>query len=451
MIKKLSKLGLTQKIILGMVAGFLVGTLFKFILAGQDERILFLLGLEIPLKAIIVDGLFHIGGEIFIASLKMLVVPLVFVSLVCGTSSLSDTSNLGRLGGKTIAMYILTTPVAISLAISIALFIKPGEGLNLQSETTFDPGQAQSLTQIIIDIFPTNPVASMASGNMLQIIVFAILFGIAISLSGKAGERISALFSDLNEVIMRLVTILMNLAPYGVFFLMAKLFTTLGFDTIASLAKYFFVVLFVLALHLFGTYSLMLKTMSGLSPITFFRKMRELTLFAFSTSSSNATIPVTMETVKRLGVKNNVRSFTVPLGATLNMDGTSIMQGVATVFIAQVYGVDLSVSDFLMVILTATLATIGTAGVPGAGLIMLTMVLQQVGLPVEGIALIIGVDRLLDMSRTVVNCIGDAMVSCVVAKSENSFDKEVYYDLKAGLKDEEIDFHHLKQDKSQHL
>lgn len=444
MIQKLSKLGLTQKIVLGMLAGFLVGTIFKFILAGQDERTLVLLGLELPIRAIFVDGFFHIGGEIFLAVLKMLVVPLVFVSLVCGTGSLKDTSNLGRLAGKTIAMYILTTPVAITLAIGLALFVRPGEGLNLTSSAQFDPGPGQSLSQIVIDIFPTNPISSMASGNMLQIIVFAILFGLAISLSGKAGERLSSFFSDLNEVIMRLVVLMMNFAPYGVFFLMAKLFTTLGFDTIGSLAKYFFLVLFVLALHLFGTYSLMLKAMSGLSPITFFRKMRELVLFAFSTSSSNATIPVTMETVKRLGVRNNVRSFTIPLGATLNMDGTAIMQGVATVFIAQIYGVDLSVSDFLMVILTATLATIGTAGVPGAGLIMLTMVLQQVGLPVEGIALIIGVDRLLDMSRTVVNCIGDAMVSCIVAKSENSFDKDVYYDLKAGLKDEDIDLHNIR-------
>lgn len=444
MIQKLSKLGLTQKIVLGMLAGFLVGTIFKFILAGQDERTLVLLGLELPIRAIFVDGLFHIGGEIFLAVLKMLVVPLVFVSLVCGTGSLKDTSNLGRLAGKTIAMYILTTPVAITLAIGLALFVGPGEGLNLTSSANFDPGPGQSLSQIVIDIFPTNPISSMANGNMLQIIVFAILFGLAISLSGKAGERLSSFFSDLNEVIMRLVVLMMNFAPYGVFFLMAKLFTSLGFDTIASLAKYFFLVLFVLALHLFGTYSLMLKAMSGLSPITFFRKMRELVLFAFSTSSSNATIPVTMETVKRLGVQNNVRSFTIPLGATLNMDGTAIMQGVATVFIAQIYGVDLSVSDFLMVILTATLATIGTAGVPGAGLIMLTMVLQQVGLPVEGIALIIGVDRLLDMSRTVVNCIGDAMVSCIVAKSENSFDKDVYYDLKAGLKEEDIDLHNIR-------
>lgn len=441
---KNNKLGLTSRILIGMCLGLLTGFFFKWILGGQDERILSLLGMSLPIKAFFVDGIFHIGGEIFIASLKVLVVPLVFISLVCGTSALSDTSNLGRLGGKTIAMYILTTPVAISLAIGFAILVKPGEGVNLQSAAVYNANSESSLTQVIIDIFPTNPIASMASGNMLQIIVFAILFGLAVSLAGTPGKRVTAMFNDLNEVVMRLVTLLMNFAPYGVFFLIAKLFTTLGFDTIASLAKYFFTVLFVLTLHLFGTYSLMLKALSGLSPVVFFRKMRELALFAFSTSSSNATIPITMETVtKKLGVHNNVSSFSVPLGATLNMDGTSIMQGVATIFIAQVFGVDLSVSDFLVVIFTATLATLGTAGVPGAGLIMLAMVLQQVGLPVEGIALIIGVDRLLDMSRTVVNVIGDAMVSCIVAKSENSLDKNVYYDMNAGLKEEEIDFHHL--------
>lgn len=244
---------------------------------------------------------------------------------------------------------------------------------------------------------------------------------------------------------MKLVTLLMNLAPYGVFFLMAKLFTTLGFETIASLLKYFLVVLFVLLFHGLVVYPALLKTLTGLNPVIFLQKMRDAALFAFSTSSSNATLPVTMETVnKKLGVNNSISSFTVPLGATINMDGTAIMQGVATVFIAQVFGVDLSLSDYLMVILTATLASIGTAGVPGVGLIMLAMVLQQVGLPVEGIALIIGVDRLLDMTRTSVNITGDAMVSIIVAKSEGEFDAKVYHDPRAGLKDETIDFHHLR-------
>ena len=439
------KLSLTARIVLGMTAGIAVGFFFQWLLGGADERHLTLIGMSLPLKAFFVDGIFHVGGEIFIASLKMLVVPLVFVSLVCGTCSLSDTSKLGRLGGKSIGLYILTTALAISLAIGAALLVGPGNGVEMQSDATFDVSSAPTLAQVFINIFPSNPIQSMASGNMLQIIVFAVLFGLAVALSGQAGERIAALFNDFNEIIMKLVTLLMNLAPYGVFFLMAKLFTTLGFETIASLLKYFLVVLFVLLFHGLAVYPALLKTLTGLNPVIFLRKMRDAALFAFSTSSSNATLPVTMETVnKKLGVNNSISSFTVPLGATINMDGTAIMQGVATVFIAQVFGVDLSLSDYLMVILTATLASIGTAGVPGVGLIMLAMVLQQVGLPVEGIALIIGVDRLLDMTRTSVNITGDAMVSVVVAKSEGEFNEKVFNDPRAGLKDETIDFHHLR-------
>ncbi len=440
-----TKLGLTARIVIGMAAGILVGFFFKWLLAGQDERMLYLLGMDIPLKALFVDGIFHIGGEIFIASLKMLVVPLVFVSLVCGTCSLSDTTALGRLGGKTIALYLVTTAIAISLAIFAALLINPGMGVEMQSDASFNLSEAPSLSQVFIDIFPSNPIESMAKGNMLQIIVFAVLFGVAMAMSGKAGERLSAVFNDLSDVIMKLVTLLMNLAPYGVFFLMAKLFTTLGFETIASLAKYFAVVMAVLVLHGLVSYAVILKLLTGLNPLIFFRKMRDAALFGFSTSSSNATMPVTMEAVtKKMGVKNSVASFTVPLGATINMDGTAIMQGVATVFIAQVFAVDLTLSDYLMVILTATLASIGTAGVPGVGLIMLAMVLQQVGLPVEGIALIIGVDRLLDMTRTAVNVTGDAMVSCIVGKSENAFDEAVFNDVNAGSKEESVDFHHLR-------
>lgn len=439
------KLSLTARIVLGMTAGIAVGFFFQWLLAGADERHLTLLGMSLPLKAFFVDGIFHVGGEIFIASLKMLVVPLVFVSLVCGTCSLSDTSKLGRLGGKSIGLYVTTTALAISLAIGLALFVGPGQGVEMQSDASFDVSSAPTLAQVFINIFPSNPIASMASGNMLQIIVFAVLFGLAVALSGQAGERIAAMFNDFNEVIMKLVTLLMNLAPYGVFFLMAKLFTTLGFETIASLLQYFLVVLFALLFHGLAVYPLLLKTLTGLNPVIFLKKMRDAALFGFSTSSSNATLPVTMETVnKKLGVNNSISSFTVPLGATINMDGTAIMQGVATVFIAQVFGVDLTLSDYLMVILTATLASIGTAGVPGVGLIMLAMVLQQVGLPVEGIALIIGVDRLLDMTRTSVNITGDAMVSIVVAKSEGEFDENVFNDPRAGLKDETIDFHRMR-------
>ena len=426
---KVRSLSLTSSIMVGMVLGVLVGFIFQAILAGEDDFLIPLGLFSLPIKAFFVDGIFHVGGQIFIASLKMLVVPLVFVSLVCGTCSLSDPKKLGRLGGKSILLYLVTTAIAITVAITLALLVNPGEGINLPSDATYSAKEAPTLAQVIIGMFPTNPIDAMANGNMLQVIVFALLFGVAMALSGKAGKRVATVFEDLNTVILKLVTLLMNIAPYGVFFLMAKLFTTIDFKLITSLALYFGVVVFALLIHGFVNYSILLKVLTGLNPVTFLKKMKNACLFAFSTSSSSATMPITLETAsKKLGAHNSVASFTVPLGATINMDGTAIMQGVATVFIAQVFSVDLTISDYLMVILTATLASVGTAGVPGVGLIMLAMVLNQVGLPVEGIAIIIGVDRLLDMTRTAVNVTGDCMVTCVVAKSEGEFDEDVFND-----------------------
>ncbi|HDY7930598.1 TPA: dicarboxylate/amino acid:cation symporter [Vibrio vulnificus] len=425
-------MSLTGRVILGMVAGILTGFAIRALFADNGF-----------VDAYIVNGLFEVGGKIFIASLKMLVVPLIFVSLVCGTSSLKDISTLGRMGGKTLAFYITTTAVAITLALTMGTVFQPGAGADLTAASSFKSAEAPSLGQVIIDMFPTNPISAMAEGKTLQVIVFALLFGIAISAAGKPGERIAAIFSDLNEVIMKLVALLMNLAPYGVFFLMAKLFTGLGLGAIINLGEYFLVLTATLLIHGLVTYSLMLKGFTGLNPLTFLKKMEDAIMFAFSTASSNATIPATMETVKnRLGVDNKIASFTVPLGATVNMDGTAIMQGVATAFIAQAFNIDLSMGDYVMVILTATLASIGTAGVPGVGLVMLAMALNQVGLPLEGIALIMGVDRLLDMIRTAVNITGDACVSVIVAKSEGALDLERFADPKAGEKEEEV---HLKR------
>ncbi|HHF2857896.1 TPA: dicarboxylate/amino acid:cation symporter [Vibrio diabolicus] len=425
-------MSLTSRVILGMVAGILTGFAIRTLFAGNGF-----------VDAYIVNGLFEVGGQIFVASLKMLVVPLVFVSLVCGTSSLKDLSTLGRMGGKTLAFYVTTTAIAITLALTMGTLFQPGAGADLSAASSFKSAEAPSLGQVIIDMFPTNPISAMAEGKTLQVIVFAVLFGIAISAAGKPGERIAAFFSDLNEVIMKLVAILMNLAPYGVFFLMAKLFTGLGLGAIVNLAEYFLVLAGTLVLHGLVTYSLMLKGFTGLNPITFLRKMEDAIMFAFSTASSNATIPVTMETVKhRMGVENRVSSFTVPLGATVNMDGTAIMQGVATAFIAQAFNIDLTMGDYLMVIMTATLASIGTAGVPGVGLVMLAMVLNQVGLPLEGIALIMGVDRLLDMIRTAVNITGDSAVTVIVAKSEGALDEARFNDPMAGVAEEEV---HLKR------
>lgn len=408
---------LTRNILIGMGSGLLLGSLIHWADLAADG----------PVMTFLVNGLIDLGGSVFIASLKLLVVPLVFFSLVCGSSNLSDGSSMGRIGLKTLGLYLMTTAIAITLALTIATTIDPGVGINLATTSEFVPRESPSLKQVLINIFPTNPIRAMAEGNMLQVIVFAILVGVAISRCGEPGARVRASLNDWNDVVMRLILMLMMVAPVGVFCLMVTLFANMGFGAIADLIKYFLTVVLVLIVHFVLTYSIGIRALAGLSPIVFYRNFAPVMAYAFSTSSSNATLPVTLETVEhRLGVKNEIASFTVPLGATINMDGTAIMQGVATVFIAQAFSIDISMTGYLMVILTATLASVGTAGVPGVGLITLALVLQQVGLPVEGIALIIGVDRLLDMMRTAVNVTGDAMVSTVVARTEGKLDVAVF-------------------------
>ena len=422
-------MSLTQRIIIAMLLGLLCGallnTIFSFNILSATTAA--------TIDGILVDGLFDTVGQIFVRSLKLLVVPLVFVSLVCGVSSLGNNSRMGAVATKTVILYMLTTAIAIGLAILIAVVIQPGVGIDLALATEFVAKEAPPLKQTIINIFPNNPIESMANGSILQVIVFALLVGFAISKGGDQGKRIENFFSDLNAIIMKMVMMLMKLAPYGIFCLLAKLFADVGIAMIMNLAKYFFTVLFLLLLHSLGVYSAIFKAFTGLNIKIFLSKLRPPLALAFSTASSGATMPVTMRTVEqRMGVSKSVSSFTVPLGATINMDGTAIMQGVATVFIAQAYNIGLGLEGYLTVVLTATLASIGTAAVPGVGLVMLVMVLNQVGLPVEGIGLIIGVDRLLDMTRTATNVTGDAMVTTVVANSENLLDKDKFNDLLAG-------------------
>ena len=413
---------LTNKIFTAMAAGIAFGSIANLLPTSADD---------VWLEQVVFLGLFDVVGSIFVASLKLLVVPMVFVSLTCGTASLGGHGNMGVMAAKTVGLYLMTTAIAITIALSIALLIEPGTGDQFNSQLTtdasYEANNAPPLKEVFINIIPSNPIKAMAEGNMLQVIVFALLFGIAISRSGEFGEKIAKSFESLNEVIMEMVMILMRLAPYGIFCLLAKIFYATGFELIQQLFAYFITVVLALLFHGAVIYTGILKLFTGLSPIRFLKHMRPIMMFGFSTASSNATMPVTLETVEeKMGVKNSVASFTVPLGATINMDGTAIMQGVATVFIAQAYQIDIGVVGYLTVILTATLASIGTAGVPGVGLITLALVLQQVGLPVEGIALIIGVDRLLDMLRTALNVTGDSVVSCVVAKSENAIDTNVF-------------------------
>ncbi len=425
-------MNLTQRILLSMAAAILLGSASQQLLLWPELPN----WISVTLSDGLAGGLFYVGGKIFVASLKVLVVPLVFISLVCGTCQLQGQSSLGRLSFKAIGLYLMTTAIAISIAILFAELLQPGVGIEMTTAADFTAPAAQPLSQVFINIFPNNPVKAMAEGNMLQVIVFAILIGLAISRSGAPGERLAKHFNDWNDIMMTLVTLLMKLAPYGVFCLLFTLFAKQGLGVIGDLALYMVTVLLVLFIHGVGIYPLLLQTFARLNPIMFLRKMRNTQLFAFSTASSSATIPVTLRAVEqRLGVDNRIASFTVPLGATINMDGTAIMQGVATVFIAQAFGLDLGLTDYLLVIATATLASVGTAGVPGVGLVTLAMVLQQVGLPVEGIALIIGVDRILDMVRTAVNVTGDATVSCIVASSEDAIDRTVFNNREAGVLD----------------
>ena len=412
---------LSSRILLGMVLGIILGLILNS-LGGADPD-------KTPVISWFVNNVFDVVGQVFVISLKLLVVPLVFFSLVCGSASMGEDVKMGQVALKTVSLYLMTTAIAVSLALTIANVVDPGVGINTSEAANYVAKEAPSFKDVFIGIFPSNPFQAMVEGNMLQVIVFAILVGIAILQAGESGNKVLRGCQMISDVIMRMVSILMNLAPYGVFCLLAKLFTGQGFSAIVNLALYFGTIVFVLLLHASVVYTTIFTIFTRLNPVTLFKNMRPAMLFAFSTSSSNATMPITLNVAKnRVGAHNSIASFTVPLGATVNMDGTAIMQGIATVFIAQAYGLDLSMTEYFAVIATATLASIGTAGVPGVGLITLAMVLQQVGLPVEGIGLIIGVDRLLDMLRTVVNVSGDGMVTAVVANSEGRLDKTIFND-----------------------
>jgi len=411
------KMGLTTKIFIGLITGLIFGL------------ILYPIRENVFVSKVLIGFVFQLGGKAFISAIKMMVVPLVLVSLTCGAAAIGDVKKLGRVGVRTLAFYLVTTAIAITLAITLANIVAPGLGLDLGTldKTEYTIKQSKPFVQVLIDMVPTNPIKSLAEGNMLQIIVFALLMGTGLTILGDKAKKIKDLFEEANTLVLKLVEIVMKMAPIGVFCLIARTFATLGYEPMVPLAKYMITVLGALVIHAIVTYQGMLYAFTGLNPIKFFKNFSPAMLVAFSTASSSSTLPITIETAeKRLGVSKNIASFTLPLGATINMDGTAIMQGVATVFIAQVYGMALGLPQYLTVILTATLASVGTAGVPGVGLIMLSMVLQQVNLPVEGIALIMGIDRLLDMSRTAINITGDAACSMIIAKKEGELDVDVF-------------------------
>ena len=417
--KTKKKIGLSTQIFIALLIGALFGVVIHYWIPSSYIK-----------DTVIVEGVLYVVGQGFIRLMQMLVVPLVFCSLICGSMAIGDTKTLGKVGVKTIGFYLVTTALAVCVALGSALLINPGRGLDMdavQKGTVSSTTEATSLVDTLLNIIPKNPVQSMANGDMLPIIVFALFVGIMLAKLGTRGSVVSNFFSQFNDVMMEMTMAIMKIAPIGVFCLIARTFATVGFSAFAPMLKYMGNVTLALAIQCLVVYQILLFVFTRLNPFKFIKKFLPVMGFAFSTATSNATIPMSIDTLsKKMGVSKQISSFTIPLGATINMDGTSIMQGVAVVFIAQAYGIPLTMGNLATVVVTATLASIGTAGVPSVGLVTLAMVLNSVGLPTEGIALIMGIDRILDMIRTAVNITGDAVCTTIVCHQEGSLNREVF-------------------------
>lgn len=419
MIKLIEKkpLSLTTKILISLVLGAIIGTGIYYLLPPGHFR-----------DIILINGLFQFVGQAFLRLMQMLVVPLVFFSLITGSLSMGDTERLGKIGLKTLFFYLITTAIAIAIAIFISVLIKPGEGVNIALKSTVPQiKEPPSAMETILNIIPKNPIQGLSEGNMLQIILFALIIGIILAHMGNKALTMTRFANEANDLMMLMTTGIMRIAPYGVFCLIAKTFSTLGFNAFAAMLKYMASVFAALGLHVSITYVILILLFIRVNPIRYFRHLMPIISFAFSTASSGATLPLTLQTLEKMGISKKISSFTAPLGATINMDGTAIMQGCAVVFVSGIYGIPLTIHDYLIVIGTATMASIGTAAVPGVGLITLAMVFNSVGLPIEGIAMIMGIDRLLDMTRTAVNVMGDAVVTGICARQEKLFDLDLFY------------------------
>lgn len=391
----------TTKILIGLVAGIVVG----FFLTGAPE---------------IATVFIKPFGTLFINLIKMIIVPLVFSSLIVGATSMGDPKKIGRIGGKTVVYYLVTTAIAISIGLLLGTVIAPGKGLAMPAAAETAAVESPALVDTLLNIIPKNPLAGLVEGQMLQIIAFALFLGIAaVMLKDDKGRPFINFFESLAEVMYKITALIMSLAPYGVFALIVPVVATNGPSVLLPLIKVIFAVYLGCAIHAVLVYSSAVKFFAKMSPLKFFKGIAPATVTAFSTSSSSGTLPVTIRASRdNLGVSESIASFVLPLGATINMDGTALYQGVCALFVAQVYGITLTAGQLGTIVLTATLASIGTAGVPGAGLIMLTIVLQAVGLPLEGIALIAGIDRVLDMARTAINVTGDGSAAVVIAATE---------------------------------
>ena len=405
----MKNLKLIHKVFIGLISGIIVGAL----LYPMKENPI--------VSKYIVSGLFEFLGQGFLRLVKMIIVPLVFASLVTGTAAMNDVKKLGRIGIKTLAFFMGTTAIGIIAAIVGANILKPGVGIVLENvqKAQFVAKETDSFVKVLLNIIPTNPIEALVKGEMLQVIFFAVMTGFVITILGEKAKRLQGIFEEVNSLMLKMVSLIMELAPFGIFGLIGKTFITLGWAAMKPLASFIIVTYILLLFHGLVVYQILLRVYAKESPVAFLKKILAPMTLAFSTSSSAACIPLSLKTLKEeFNVEEKISSFTIPLGATINMDGTAIMQGVATVFIAQLYNIHLTTNDYFMVVLTAVLASIGTAGVPGVGTIMLSMVLSQVGLPLEGIGMILAVDRIVDMGRTTVNITGDLVCSVIIDRIE---------------------------------
>ena len=415
MINKLKSISIGNWILIGMVLGFVFGLILNFYVHDPFIK-----------DVVLMDNVFYLGGNLFIKLMKMLVVPLVFCSIVAGVASLSDIKTLGSIGGTTIVIYIFTTVCAVVIALVVSMLIEPGIGLNIAASQNINVTVNDTMVDTVLNMVPDNPISSLASGDMVPTIIFAVLIGIILAKLKEKTQLINDFFQQGNKVMMEMTSMVLKFTPIGVFCLMAKTFGEMGLGGVLPLSKYIFCIIICVGIQIFIIYPSLLVILTRLTPIKFFKRFTPVMMFAFSVSSSTPTIPLNMEKLSEMGVSHEISSFTIPLGATINMDGTCIMYGVAVMFAAQAYGIDLGTSALLTVIFTAVIVSIGNAPVPSIGLVTLTIVFNSVGLPIEAIGMIIGIDHIRNMFTAVVNITGDAICTIIVSFRNKAIDTDIY-------------------------
>ncbi len=416
MLKKINEIDLNNWILIAMILGFIVGVILNLFVSDPFIK-----------DTVLIDTIFYLGGTGFINFMKMLVVPLVFCSIIVGISGISDTKKIGNISIKLVIFYLATVLLSICLAILISSIINPGNGLHMAGNNfTSDIASNVTLTDNLLNMIPSNPVSSLANGDIIPIIIFAAIIGAALSILKEDVKLITNFFNQLNKVMIKITHFVMKLAPIGVFCLMATTFANLGIEALIPLFEFIICVILGILLQLFVIYPILMVVLTGLNPIQFFKKFASVIMFAFSSTSSNATIPLTLEKLSEMGVSEEISSFSIPLGATIHMDGNAIMQGCAIMFATQAYGMDLGTSALITVIITAVIASISAAGIPSAAIISMNMLFMSVGLPLDIISIILGIDHFLDMFRTSINVAGDAICTLIIAFKNKAFDMEKF-------------------------